>query len=445
MAYYKRLSNLIFVLALSLLLGLLAWLSQQYPYAWDWTHGNRNSLAEETIALLERFEAPVRIVAYVEDNQTLHNRITSIIDRYRAHKPDITLRFVNPDLEPELAAAEQISRTGIMLLASGDQREQITDLAEGTIAAALQRLLRREPAWLVITEGHGEPDAFDDSPTGLSSWRKDMARSGITLQPHDTRKGLPVPDNARAMVIVTPQEAWTPAEFEMLQSYLERGGNLLWLQGPGEPHGLDKLASWLGIEFIAGTLIDANLDIQRMLGISNPVMIPVTDYAEHPVTSHLRTQTLFPLSSGLEVLQGSGWDSVPLIRSMDKTWSENGDLEKELSFSITDGDVLGPLNIGIALTRPFEDREQRVIVLGNHLFASNNYLGYSDNQALLRGISSWLLEDQGLLKLTTRKAPDTQLNVDQTQAGILAIILLFGLPILFASTGIVIWWRRKRA
>ena len=445
MPILKRLSNLVFVLALSLLLGLLAWLSQQNPYGWDWTHGNRNSLAEETIALLQRFEAPIRVVAYVEDNETLHNRITTVIDRYRVHKPDITLRFVNPDLEPELAAAEQISRSGIMLLASGDQREQITDLAEGTIASALQRLLRREPVWLVIAEGHGEPDAFDDSPTGLSSWRKDLARSGITLQPHDTRQGLPIPDNARAMAIVTPQQAWTPAEYEMLKRYLQRGGNLVWLQGPGEPHGLDELAAWLGIEFVPGTLIDANLNIQRMLGISNPVMIPVTDYAEHPVTNHLKTQTLFPLSRGLEILEGSDWNAMPLVRSMDKSWSENGDLEKELSFSITDGDVLGPLNIGIALTRPFEDRQQRVIVLGNHLFASNNYLGYSDNQALLRGISSWLLEDQGLLKLTTRKAPDTQLNVDQTQAGILAIVLLFGLPALFAATGILIWWRRRRA
>jgi ABC-type uncharacterized transport system involved in gliding motility auxiliary subunit len=445
MPFLKRLSNLIFVIALSLFLGLIAWMSQQYPYGWDWTHGNRNSLATETIALLERFEAPIRVVAYVEDSEALHKRITTVIDRYRSHKADISLRFVNPDLEPELAAAEQISRTGIMLLASGDQREQITDLAEGTIASALQRLLRREPVWLVISEGHGEPDAFDDSPTGLSSWRKDLARSGVTLQPHDTRQGLPVPDNAPAMVIITPQQAWTPAEHEMLQAYLERGGNLLWLQGPGEPHGLDALTTWLGIEFLSGTLIDANLNIQRMLGITNPVMIPVTDYAEHPVTNHLKTQTLFPLTTGLEVLPDSDWNSVPLIRSMDKSWSENGDLEKDLSFSISDGDILGPLNIGIALTRPFEDREQRIIVLGNHLFATNNYLGYSDNQALLRGISSWLLEDQGLLKLTTRKAPDTQLNVDQTQAGILATVLLFGLPALFAFTGILIWWRRRRA
>jgi ABC-type uncharacterized transport system involved in gliding motility auxiliary subunit len=440
----NRLSNLVFILALSLVLGLSAWLSTRHDQVWDWTYNNRSSLATETTELLAQFEGPLRIVAFVEENQALHEKIRTVVERYRRHKADISLRFVNPDLEPELAVAEDVRQTGVLILGYEDRRERVQSLDESGIAYAMQRLLRTQDLWVIMTEGHGEASPFGTQKGDLSQWREELNKAGIQLQPFDTRRGLPLPQNVQLLAITTPQEAWQPAELDAVRDYLLQGGNLLWLQDPGAMQGLDPLQEVLGIQFVPGTLVDGNKKIQEMLRISHPAIIPVLEYGDHEVTRDINTQSLFPLAQAVKVTQESAWKSTALLRSLEQSWSNMGPLNESLSFTPDQGDIAGPLVIGIALTREVNEQEQRVAVIGDSQFASNGYITYGANRQLLRNLVSWLSADEGLLKLSPRKAPDTQLALSQNQAVVLAIGLLLVLPGIILFSGLFIWYRRRR-
>ena len=397
--FSQRLTTISFVLALSLVLGMLAWLGKQHDQVWDWTFASRSSLSPETIALLDRMQQPLTITAFVQDDGALHDRIREVIARYQRQKPDISLAFSNPDLEPQRALQENVSQAGVLVLAYGQRREHLRSLDERSLAQALQRLLREKQALVLISEGHGEADSFSKTGTGLSHWRDDLVNAGIHLQPVNLLRGMSLPDNASLLIITTPAHPWTEGEVQEIQRYIKEGGNLLWLQDPGPLNGLAPLTKALGIEFVPGTLVDANERIHQLLGIKQPTIIPVLDYAQHPVTQGLETQTLFPLAQAIETLPDSGWKAVPLLRTLQHSWSENGPLHLKVSFNLSQGDILGPLDLGIALSRKKGDTEQRVVVIGDSQFANNTYLGYGANRQLTLKLISWLTEDQGLLSL----------------------------------------------
>lgn len=439
-----RLTTISFVLALSLVLGMLAWLGKQHDQVWDWTFGSRSSLSSETIALLDRMPRPLDITAFVENDGALHDRIREVMARYQRHKPNITLSFSNPDLEPERAQAENISQAGVLVLAYGERREKLHSLDERSIALALQRLLREKQTWVLISEGHGEADPFDKESSGLSHWRDDLVNAGIRLQPINLLRGMELPGNSSLLVITTPRHAWSQGEVKEIQRYLRNGGNLLWLQDPGALNGLEPLTGTLGIAFVPGTLVDANERIHKLLGITQPTIIPVLDYGQHPVTQGLKTQTLFPLARAVEATKDSDWRVTPLLRTLQHSWSENGPLHLQVSFNISQGDILGPLDLGIALSREKSETEQRVVVIGDSQFANNHYLGYGANRQLLLNLINWLTEDQGLISLSPRKAPDTRIDLSQNQAIAMAIILLLILPVALVLTGVLIWYRRRR-
>jgi len=442
--FSQRLTTISFVLALSLVLGMLAWLGKQHDQVWDWTFASRSSLSPETIALLDRMQQPLTITAFVEDDGALHDRIREVIARYQRHKPDISLDFSNPDLEPQRALAENVSQAGVLVLAYGQRREKLRSLDERKLAQALQRLLREGQTLVLISEGHGEADAFNKGGNGLSHWREDLVNAGIHLQPINLLRGMALPDNASLLVITSPAHAWSEGEVQEVQHYIDGGGNLLWLQDPGPMNGLEPLTTALGIEFVPGTLVDANKRVHQLLGIKQPTIIPVLDYGQHPVTQGLETQTLFPLARAIETLPDSGWKAVPLLRSLQHSWSENGPLHLKVSFNLSQGDILGPLDLGIALNREKGDTEQRVVIVGNSQFANNTYLGYGANRQLMLNLISWLTEDQGLISLSPRKAPDTQVELSQTQAITLAILVLLVMPVLLVLAGVFIWYRRRR-
>jgi ABC-type uncharacterized transport system involved in gliding motility auxiliary subunit len=133
-----------------------------------------------------------------------------------------------------------------------------------------------------------------------------------------------------------------------------------------------------------------------------------------------------------------------LLRSLKHSWSENGPLHLQVGFDLSQGDILGPLDLGIALTRQHGDTEQRIVVIGDSQFANNNYLGYGANRELVLNLMNWLTEDQGLISLSPRRAPDTQINLSQTQIMFMAFSLMLILPTLLIIMGFTIWYRRRR-
>lgn len=450
-----RLQNALFMVLFIGVIGVLAWLSTRYTFTADWTTAGRNTLSEASIELLDRIDGKVTITSYATEDETVRRGVNDLIARYRYRKPDITLRFINPDLEPEQVRELGIRTNGELVIEYQDRSENLAELSEKGITNALQRLARSGERWLVFIDGHGERKPQGTANHDLGNWVRELETKGFKAQTLRLASTPQLPDNTRVLIIASPQVKLLPGEVEIIRQYVADGGNLLWLTDPGPQHGLEALADTLGIGFVPGVIIDPTT---RVLGIDDPRFALVADYSDHAITGNFDVVTLYPQAVGLVLSAPDGWTGNHFLRTSTRSWAEGSAMTDTVQFD-ADDDTMGPLDIGVALTRerpntaetrddtnpaPGVGLRQRVVVIGDGDFLANAYLGNGGNLALGMNLVNWLAHDDSFIDIPVKTATDRSLQLSPLAQGVIGIGFLFALPALLAGSGLFIWWRRRK-
>ena len=434
-----RLQNIFFVAVFLVFIAMLAWLGERYNVSSDWTKNSRNTLSDSSIALLEKIDGPISITSFVRPNEQIEN----FVQRYQHYKEDISLNFIDPDIEPQLARENGVRVKGELVLRYGERRENLQTLTEQAMTNALQRLARNADRFIVFLEGHGERSPRGRANHDLSDWTTQLESRGINTQTINLGVTQLIPSNASALVIASPQVDLLPGESSIISDYLAKGGNLLWLADPGKAHGLGVLAEQLGIEFHPGMVVDPTT---QRLGLNDPRITIIAEYGTQAVTNNFSNLTLFPQASAIELIEGSEWQADPFLITAPDSWSETGELQGELALDAGE-DIPGPLNIGVILTRNSAAEtplEQRVIVIGDGDFLSNQYLGNAGNQELGLNLANWLSRDDAFINIPAKTSTDLSLEFSASTAGIIGLVFIL-LPLLLLATGFIIWQRRRRA
>lgn len=446
----SRLNSIVMFCLLSISTGLLAWLSHEHAVEYDWTATGRHTLSEASRDLLARMPDKIEITSYARENALLRDAVKKFIAKYQRHKPDIVLRFVNPDAVPDEVRNLGISVDGEIIIRYQDRSEHVKSDKEQVFTNALQRLARNQERWVAFVEGHGERRALGDANHDMGEWVKQLFNQGYRVQPINLGETHAIPDNTSILVIASPRIDYLPGELDLILDYINRGGNLLWLHDPGPLYKLDALQELLSLKFYKGAIIDY---AGQLIGINDPTISLVTKtlYSPHPITEGFEYTTLFPMAGAIEMLASDKWNAKPILGTGDHTWSETAKLEGEVEYN-KDADKLGPLTIGISLERELDSeqgdelvtKQQRIVVMGDGDFLSNTYLANSGNNELGTRLINWLSSDDEFIAIPPKVANDTQLNISSTVLGIIGIGFLFILPAAFIVIGIMISLRRKR-
>jgi ABC-type uncharacterized transport system involved in gliding motility auxiliary subunit len=437
----------LFVVLLLAIVGMLAWLSERYKVRWDWTTASRNTLTEPSRRLLPRLSGAIEVTAYVREEPVVRQSVLQLLERYQRYKPDIRLRFVNPDLVPDEVRARKISADGEMVVSYRQREEHAKVATEEALTTALEKLARADTRWVTYLSGRGERDLLGTASYDLGRLGDQLQRQGFKLHALDLGEAGDVPAEA-AMLVISPGSEDLPADaVSAVLRYLNNGGNLLWLAEPGPARGTESLASALGIVFEPGVIVDPTT---RVLGISEPAFVPVSAYPNHVITNNHKLVTVYPRAVGISWSQPPGWQTRGILSTGLRAWSESGDLTGALRYDDA-ADVSGPLDIGIAMQRTVvagdkqgADKQQRVVVIGDGDFLSNAYLGGGSNLDLALNVFNWLADDEVLIDIPTRTAPDLAFELSPTAAFLIRFSVMFGLPALFLGAGFFVWHRRRR-
>jgi ABC-type uncharacterized transport system involved in gliding motility auxiliary subunit len=182
----------------------------------------------------------------------------------------------------------------------------------------------------------------------------------------------------------------------------------------------------------------------------------VTAYPNQDVTRELKAITVFPEAAALEIRKDPHWQATPILSTLERAWTEIGELKGEIQFDANTDERAGPLDIGVAITAatPSEEaaadasgtppHEQRIIVTGDGDFLSNTYLGNAGNLDLGLNMVHWLSHDDAFIDIRVKPAPDTTLELGRVTQGVIGLGALIGLPLLLMTSGLVIWLRRRR-
>jgi hypothetical protein len=419
------------------------WLIAQNDRYWDWTSAHGNTLTPESAAILARLEAPLRVTVFSDAQNPLGKTIDRLLARYRHARPDLEVRFVDPQRFPEQARDAKVSIAGQIMLEYRGRRETLSQLGEREISAAIARLGTTRAPWVAVLEGHGERKIDGEGAADLGRFGQELKERGYLLRHLDLATVTEIPVNTHLALVSHPEIALFPGETERLARYLDQGGNLLWLMDPGEPNGLEALADQLGIGILPGTLVDA--DAARFES-ETPAVAVIAEFPADALAEGLTTPALLPGAVGFETRTAPGWTLAGFLSSSAQSWNETGRLTGTVFRDEVVGEQAGPLPVVLALTRnlPDDGRVQRVLVVGDGDFLSNAQLGAYGNRALGLQLLRWLSGEDGLPALPPHPQPVPGLTLNHNRRLLLGAGTLLLLPGLFLVAGLTIRWARSR-
>ncbi len=448
----------LFVLIFVCLVVLLGYLAGQYHVAKDITQANRNILTPGSVNVLKSMKDPVNITVFATNDDanrgdTFRKGMVDFMARYQREKKDITLKFINPSVEPKLAQEAGIKEDGEVVVEYNKRTEHISPpIAEQEMTNLLVRLARTNTQAIMYLDGHGERHLQGVKNNDLGAFGKQLEAKGFKFSNPDLTIAQAVPANGAMLVIASPQVDLSPIESKKIKAYLESGGNLLWLLDDDNLRGLKEVSDYLGMTVSPGIVVDLSAAQYK----EDAKVAFASAYGDHAITRNFQLRTQFSEAHEIDAKASYdfGWKVGRLVDVAPNGWLEsekivNGGKNQKAVFD-DKTDKRGPINIGVALERIYGKKGQRVVVMGNASFLSNTFITNGGNLDFGVNIINWLSGDDSLITIQPMPLKDINVTIPNDNKSFIIAWTVFHsfqyfIPLAFFIAGFWLWYKRRKA
>ena len=473
---------MIMTVGLLFLFAAIAWTSSLFPARIDMTANREHSLAQQTIHMLKSIDRPVHITFFHDRGM---RETVELYEQFAAQNDKITVEFFDPMLNPSQAKMRGVEFAGTALMESEGRKLTVNGPTETDIANGILRVTQGKQQVACFIEGHGEPDPFSleshDHTEGAAGHSHGLEQKVVTHEKHGMAKARGAleamnylvekvaltrsdTDLSRCSILIVagPTLPLLAGELKMIDSYLDGGGNALFLLDPFMQVGLDPILAKFGIVADKGMIIDEASHFWA--DVSAPA---VTDYNRHEVTTKLPltffpgARPLFPTTTPVP-----GVAIRPLVNSSKNSFSspdkaraefikgesKNGPLTMMAISSFNPNVVDSAMIIMRELrgekvdeAKPLATNRKpaRIIVSGDSDFSTNSFFHILGNGALFLNAVNFLASRENLIGLEPRTYDLPYVNMTNTQMKGTFIMSLILVPLLMAALGVAVWWRRR--
>jgi gliding motility-associatede transport system auxiliary component len=430
-------------------------LAARYPKTWDATEEKIHTLGEKTLAVLRGATAPVELVAFFPSADRARPALEELLKRVAAASPKVSYRFVDPEVDPQLATQFGISRQGTLAARCGTATAQTSGgatgaIEEGDLTSLLLKVTRPGGRRIDVLTGHGEP-AIDDAvePTGWAAAAQALGEDNLETRPLLLATAAAVPEDAAAVVLAGPKKPLLPHEVEALRAYLARGGRLAVFLDPGEGAELAPLLADYRLTADDTMIVDQQEIpfLGARLGL-DPI---IEEFPPHPITRSFRERIVLSQARSITIGVDGGIAGVttePLARTRPESWAETAwrDALKTGRVARDDADSPGPRLVAATAKAKIaaeEGKEARLVVFGDSDWTANGNLGAFFNRELFVDVMRWLLGSEDLIVGPPKQMRASRLNMtvaDQRNLFRFGVLLL---PEVLLIGGLLAWRRRK--
>lgn len=425
-------------------------LASQNPKRWDLTEDKTYTLADETIATLEKLPGAVTATAFFTQNLD-STTASGLLDQYAYYAKDkFSYSFVDPDADPIAAQTAGIARDGTVVLKMGEQSLQVTNVSEQELTSGLVRLMNPQASAVYFLTGHGEYTPDETGDRAFSQVKRLLVSKNYTVNTLSLLATNAIPEDASTIVIAGPQAPLTQTEVDLLGAFQAQGGGVVVLYEPqvdpaSQLGADDPLAAYLqtqwGVTFGSDVVVDPSSQ--------QPFAPYAASYGQHAITTQMNSMSAwFPTARSLTLSEVAGGASqTPLVFSSQQAWGETdltGLTSGESQVQYDEGaDLPGPVTLAAAAENL--TTQARLVVYGDADFPSDaNFLAFGNGDLFVNSVD-WSAGQEELISLNPRTA--TTRTVASPQAYTLNLIFL-GTVILAPGValvaGILTWIQRRR-
>ena len=361
---------------------------------WDLGYFKTATPGESTQSILQNLENPITIYLFFQIGMDVTEEIRTYFDQLPTAQID--LRYIDKDLEPQLAKDLNVQNNGIIVLATGDGEDRkVERINIGKNLSSAKRNLKKldedvrksllkltqSPATLYFTTGHGELywklEEDEDASRNISLLKRGLSSSNFTIKELNIANGLAneIPEDASAVVILAPQTEFSEAELNTLSTYWNNGNKLFIAL---EPDGatLSPLLSRFNLTFDPTPLTHGTIFKPTS---ARPLPLHKRNLITNKFSTHASVTTLsrynkvmslvFPNAGSFSKINDdkTSIKVTTLIKSLEDTWK---DTTPNFEFDATESKDLWPITMAI-------EQSQNAV----------------ESKALLFSDASWLTDD----------------------------------------------------
>lgn len=421
-------------------IGLIAianYLGYRHHKRIDLTSEGLYSLSDQTKKVLKNLPKEVKVYKF---DQTPDQRLADEMAEFSYVTNKISYEYVDPVKRPEIARQYAVKSYGETVVTAGDRTERPSATDEQAMVNAILKVTRDTLKTVCFTEGHEEKsltEAFSAVESKLKAENYQTKTVNLAQQ-----KEKFVPSECAVLVVAGPKTAFLQPETSMIGQYLDNGGKAMFLIDPDtDPQLNDVLKKW-SIE-LGNDLV---LDFSAAGQVFGPAAPIVNNYATHPITENFaRGMTVFPQARSVKVISGgSGVNSTTLLTGSPNSYGET-DLKANAEPKYDEGkDTKGPVSVGAVASKNLgENKEARLVVIGDSDFASNQAFRVSRNGDLFMNSINWLAQDEDLISIRPKLATNRSVTMNAEQQNTFWILVVIFMPLAALGAGAFVWWKRR--
>lgn len=448
------------LLALASLIGI-NYFTYSLSYRWDVTQAGQHTLAPETIEVIQTLTQPVDLTAlyvglppkYLQDLFNEYERISN---------GNIKLEIIDPIEKISYAAQFGNVIDGNehkVIVQSGSERKDIdfsqSSLTEEQLSNAILRVTRK-PRNVYFLTGHGEYSIDNEENQGLSQFAQRLSNNNVAS--HNLMLGVEarVPEDCDVLIIAGPRQQLTEQEQTLINDYLNRGGDALFLienvviTTPDKPLTVEEEGNNPSLNSILnqwGVNIGTDIVVDLKSHVGGDVGSPATrNYMKHKAitagldyTFYLRPRSISVLEQRRPTIKLA---PIVLTSSKEASWAETN---RTLNIDFDEAsDTMGPVPISFVIWEVKQNdnpSDTRIIVFTDADFLSNVYINQYSNAEMGLNIVNWLSELDYTVLVNQQELTVERLDLTSKQRRMVTAIL-FLIPLLVAAGGILVWIRR---
>lgn len=470
----------LYIFSILVIILIVNIISDKIFFRIDFTEDNRYTLSEATKNILDNLDETVTITAYFSEDLPAEvarskREFKDLLTEYRnLSHGQVEFEFVNPSeseiLEQEAVSAgiypvminvrekDQMKQQKAFLGAvveKGSGKEVIPFVQPGmaveyTLSSAIRKMSVSKRPVVGFLQGHGEPSPYE--------MQQVMAELSVLYDVKivDLQRDVDALDSVVTLAIVASADTIQPAEFALIDKFMERGGrvfvaidrtnaDLEKLFASERNTGLEQWLLKKDISVDCKLAIDnfcANVNVQQQQGMHRvnvqqqfPYIPFISNFSSHSITNGLE-QVQLQFASPVVYTGDSSAVFTPLIYTSDKSATLNVPTNIDVQRQWGSRDFpLAEIPLGGVLEGTIGGvPDSKMVVIGDGDFALNGnprqpHQQSDDNISLFVNSIDYLSDDTGLIDLRTKYVTSRQL--DQLDDGVRSFVKWFNvlLPI----------------
>lgn len=426
---------------------------------YDISTGKLYTIGEDTMKVLDELSEDITIYYIVEDGNEDTN-IDKLLEQYSGNSKKIKVEKIDPQANPEFTkqyTENEVASNSLIVV--GSKRNKVLDYnvlyasemdyttyqyktsgfdGEGQITSALLYVVLENLPVVYKVEGHNE--------INLSEGLLDrIEKANMEVQSLNLLTADKIPEDAKALLLDSPQSDYSADEAKKVLDYLKNGGKAIILNdylGKDMPN-YESILTEFGIDFADGIVIEQDADHYVQMPY---YVVPTIKYSK--VTNQMLNGTANVMlngSRGISVAKElrESLEVTPILEPSEKAFVKTSP-EKMKSFEKEDADVDGDFILGALI----EENDTQIAC-----FPSSSILDDMTNTAVADGnftlylnCLTWMVDVEGsdLVAIPSKSLTPKYLTIARGKGMFYWFIFGLIIPVGILVAGGIYCHRRKK-